>query len=299
MTEVRIISQLTNPDNPKYYPIIPLTGFQITPLKTDLTLMIMNWRKVSFRNSRRQTLSGMLLAKAPSGPSPAQSRPFLIVCHGFTGSKEGGGRALEMAEQFSSSLAINCLLFDFCGNGESEGKFQEITLSRQIQDLQGAIAYCRNQGAEKILTMGRSFGAATALAHAATSGGVAGVCLWACPADPHALFQSFIGPGQKNAQTKLLTLKDNSGQIQIHRDFFTDLKKYNLLALVKTISPNPLLLLHGLDDDLVSPKDSERLYDQANEPKKLHLLPGTDHRFQKNYKAAWDICCNWLKQLLS
>ena len=49
------------------------------------------WQKISFANSRGQRLAGLFYACS-------EVKTVLVICHGFTGSKEGGGKALEMAE---------------------------------------------------------------------------------------------------------------------------------------------------------------------------------------------------------
>ena len=39
----------------------------------------------------------------------------------------------------------------------------------------------------------------------------------------------------------------------------------------------PVLFLHGLDDDFVRPEFSKKLYENANDPKQLVLVPGGTH----------------------
>ena len=55
----------------------------------------------------------------------------------------------------------------------------------------------------------------------------------------------------------------------------------------------PLLLVHGLDDNYVPPRFSEQLFDAAQEPKQLLLVPGASHNNSmslagRNYGQALD-----------
>jgi putative redox protein len=128
------------------------------------------WGKVSYLNKQGLKLSGLLY-------SGANRETIVIVCHGFLGSKEGGGRALAMAEEIGK-LGYATLLFDFSGCGESEGAFADITLTRQIEDLTCSVDYNQESGFKKIITLGRSFGGTTALCHGALDKRTAGVCTW-------------------------------------------------------------------------------------------------------------------------
>ena len=41
----------------------------------------------------------------------------------------------------------------------------------------------------------------------------------------------------------------------------------------------PWLLIHGTEDGVVPPNDSNDIFAKANEPKRLHLIGGADHSF--------------------
>ncbi len=59
----------------------------------------------------------------------------------------------------------------------------------------------------------------------------------------------------------------------------------------------PILISHGTEDDVVPVEHGYKLYNLANEPRKLIILPGAGHRHLKNfftdeyYKALKDIFC--------
>lgn len=223
--------------------------------------------------------------------------PLVIVCHGFTGSKEGGGGALAMADGLAR-CGFDTLLFDFTGCGESEGLWEEISLSRQVEDLAAVVGWARMGGYRRIILNGRSFGGATVLAYAAGDPRIAAVCTWAAVARPLRLFGGSAeeeivpdGPGEKE-----LTFDDGSGSLRLRGSFFRDLQRYNLPGSTAGITPRPLLLVHGTADEIVPVDEARLLFGAAGEPKQLALIEGADHRFSDHAAGVWKIFFDWLQR---
>ncbi len=225
---------------------------------------------------------------------PGRPGPTLVICHGFTGSKEGSGRVLEMAEYLAGCLKLDCLAFDFAGHGKSQGKIEDMSLSGQIQDLQSVVDWCLETKKTPVLTLGRSFGGCTVICQAALDPAVQAVCSWAAPADPYSLLQGFV---LEYAETGLITLGSQEGQIQLKEDFFPDLAGFDIPDSAARISPRPVLLIHGQEDEVVPVHEARRIYEQAREPKELHIIPGADHRFAHTYQQVWHKCAAWLQTL--
>lgn len=270
----------------------------------------MGWQEKTITNRRGLKLAARLRAaesveggggaglaeEAVSGQSVLLP-PLVIVCHGFTGSKEGGGGAVAMADQLAGR-GFATLLFDFTGCGESEGVWEEITLSRQVDDLGAVVEWARSKGYRQIILNGRSFGGATALAYAAADRQIAAVCTWAAVARPLQLFSGFTGkkisPGGPAGEK--IALHDGTGSICLQRRFFQDLQRHDLPDCAARIAPRPLLLIHGTADEVVPVADAQLLFDSAGEPKKLALVKDADHRFTNHRLQAWDLLFNWLQQ---
>lgn len=248
------------------------------------------WEKVFLKNSRNQQLAGLFHTAGLKGA------PALIVCHGFTGSKEGGGKARRMAEYFAGA-GFDTLLFDFAGNGESEGNFEDLTLSGQIDDLKCAVDWCKKQGASTIITLGRSFGGTTVICHAAKDERVAGVCTWAAPARLVELFTGFMDEDPDDPNKVILAGEE--GILHMKKTFLSDIEKYDVPQLASQIAPRSLLIIHGTKDDVVSPEDARLIYTAAGEPKELIYIDGGDHQFETHHRQVWNICLNWLKTLNS
>ncbi|MFZ5650508.1 MAG: alpha/beta hydrolase [Bacillota bacterium] len=250
-------------------------------------------KKVLFYNPRGEKLAGLFF----SG-SGEYNRPAVVACHGFTGSKEGRGKAVEMAE-FLAKNGFSVLLFDFAGCGESGGRFEDISLSGHIGDLKGAVDFCLENSAGPVITMGRSFGGTTAICHAASDGRVAGVCAWAAPASLTGLFMGFTDEDLPGDENHLVTMAGAEGMIQLKKSFFTDLSRYDVTLCSSRISPRPLLVVHGTADDVVPPGEAESIYSSAGEPRRLQYIEGADHQFSAHHRIVWDITLKWLKNHFS
>lgn len=55
------------------------------------------------------------------------------------------------------------------------------------------------------------------------------------------------------------------------------LLRFSPQAVAHRISPRPLLVVHGAENELHRPEEARALYDHAREPKRLHLIEGAGH----------------------
>jgi uncharacterized protein len=220
--------------------------------------------------------------------------PLVIVCHGFTGSKEGGGRALEMGDTLAER-GFSTLLFDFAGCGESEGNWADLTLSGQVSDLGAAVRFSREAGFKRIILTGRSFGGSTVLAYAAGDRNINSVCTWAAVARLEPLFKKFVGDRPDGPAEETLTIEGEEGPLELKRKFFIDLQNFNITACAAKIAPRSLLVIHGSADESVPCSDAELIYNSAHEPKKLAIIEGADHRFSEHMDQVWSTFFDWLE----
>ena len=257
-----------------------------------------SWSNYKIDNRQGLALDALLInSESPRKTESApDSGPLVIVCHGFTGSKEGGGRALEMGENLSC-LGFNVLLFDFTGCGLSEGSLEDITLTRQIEDLSSVVQWSREQGYEHIILNGRSFGGSTVIGYAARDEKIKAVCTWAAVANLSELFEGFAGQKIEGPSEERVAIVDNEEEFYLHKEFFYDLQKHNILQNAAAIDPRPFLIIHGTDDEVVPVKDAELLYNAAGKPRHLVLLEGADHRFSNHMNWVWDHFFRWLSSL--
>jgi len=252
-------------------------------------------KRVSFLNSEGEKLIGDLDLPAVERP------PFMVlVCHGFLGTRHGGGRAVTLARRLATA-GFGVFRFDFAGSGESEGDFARTTLTKNVDDLTCALNYLEAQGFQNFLLLGRSFGGNAVLACAARDPRVCGVCLWSSPIDMIPVLKRIIGEEKfrQLEEGKTITWSDGSRTYSKHPAFLEDLRKYQMRDLVARVSPKPLLIVHGEDDQLVPVADACELFQAAGEPKELVVLPGGDHHLKGCLDQAIRVTLHWLQRFFS
>ncbi len=67
---------------------------------------------------------------------------------------------------------------------------------------------------------------------------------------------------------------------------------------VASVSPRPLLLVHGLSDTRLPPICSRMIYQSANEPKELILYPATEHGLRECKDELHDLLRQWIPDKL-
>ncbi len=86
-------------------------------------------KKVFFENSSAERLAGIL--HTPKKKTYAAA----VICHGYGSSKDNKEK---WAEAFCKR-EMAALRFDFSGRGESKGAFEDMTISKLVDDLVSAI----------------------------------------------------------------------------------------------------------------------------------------------------------------
>ena len=109
----------------------------------------------SFFNRYGQALSGFL-----HHPHAAPPQGGVILCHGMESNKESDKLVLLGRELARRNLLA--LRFDFACAVES-GRFEEITYSGEVEDLQAAFLFMRDRHTGKIAILGSSMGGTAAL----------------------------------------------------------------------------------------------------------------------------------------
>lgn len=92
-----------------------------------------------------------------------QRCPFVIIMHGFTGNKNEA--FLKQIADGLQNRGIGSIRFDFNGHGESDGKFQNMTIGNEIEDaikIFQQVKGSRRVDSSKIALLGHSQGGVVA-----------------------------------------------------------------------------------------------------------------------------------------
>jgi uncharacterized protein len=220
--------------------------------------------------------------------------PAVCLCHGVpTGTinpMDGGYPAL--AEKLSEEgFASFC--FNFRGCGSSEGNFDILGWTR---DAETAIDYIWNSidvEITKIFMVGFSAGAAVSIYAAAQDSRIAGVAACASPANFNAIGNAEKPQLSINYFRKVGIIRDDNYPPNLEK-WLSDFRMVNAVRVVSKISPRPLLIVHGKQDDVVPLADGQKLFVAAGEPRQLIILKNATHRLRLDNEAVAEVV-KWLK----
>jgi pimeloyl-ACP methyl ester carboxylesterase len=193
----------------------------------------------------------------------------VIVIHGHGGNKH---TLLPLGHMLHPRY--NVLMLDLRGHGESEGVRTTIGYEER-QDVHAAVDFLVREGLGPVGVFGMSMGAATAILAAAEDPRIEvivadspyGRLRWAIAQG--ARLRGYPGP----LAPLIATLGCRA--TALHLRF--PLTAFDPVEVVRRIAPRPLLLIHGVDDDVIPVRSAHALYRRAGEPKELWLMDGLKH----------------------
>src|SRR5262245_29522110 len=88
--------------------------------------------------------------------SPPRSAAMVILCHGFLSSKNSTTN--KTLTRLLNERDISTFRFDFFGQGESDGIFEDITVSVALEQATAALDFLISRGHHQLGLVGSSFG---------------------------------------------------------------------------------------------------------------------------------------------
>ncbi len=221
--------------------------------------------------------------------------PVLCLCHGMPrgGTADPNDRGYAgLAERFTEEGFL-AVIFNFRGSGESEGNFDICGWTRDLKVVLDYICKMEESEQDKVALMGFSAGAAVSIYVAAQDRRVSSIIACACPdtsrlAKNRELAQTVIADYRKMGVIKDTNFPPSlqawmQGFAEIYSDKWID-----------KLSPRPILIIHGDQDDVVSPDSAFNLYKRAGDPKEILIVKGAGHRLRIS-EQAMDHALGWLK----
>ncbi|MDA0988280.1 MAG: alpha/beta hydrolase [Chloroflexi bacterium] len=234
------------------------------PVLADYPQLEAALENVTFQSSDGTLLSGWFI--------PGESPKTVILLHGFTDIRD---KMLPHAD-FLHDAGYSVLLFDFRSRGQSAG--DAVTLGFHEQgDVQGAVQYLKDRqdaDGESVGVLGISMGGATAILGAAETPELTAVvsesAFKSVDSAIASSFEHFIDlPAFPFAPITVLIIEKRLG---IKADQVVPEDRVGL------ISPRPVFIIHGQEDETIVPGDAEAIYAAAKEPKEdLWFIPGAGH----------------------
>jgi putative redox protein len=229
----------------------------------------------------------------------AALHPAVCICHGIPNDTPAANTKIRdrgyagLAEEICRQ-GFTVLIFNFRGTGGSQGNFDILGWT---DDLRAALDYLwalPGVCGSGLSLLGFSGGAAVAVCVAGLGERVSAVAACACPAEFDSLV---VERGQSSA------IIDHFRSIGVIRDkdfpaspedWLDGFRRVSPINYVSRISPRPLLLVHGDQDETVTLDHAHRLYAQAKEPKQLVIIDGVGHQLRRDERAV-AIVTRWLK----
>jgi fermentation-respiration switch protein FrsA (DUF1100 family) len=205
----------------------------------------------------------------------------MVIVHGAGSRKENHG-------DFGRACAASgwaALAFDQRGHGASADGMSPAALG-DVAKMAGFLAALDGVDGARVCVRGSSMGGFMAIQAAATSDAIAGA-IAICPAGADHLLR---GLRARTLQMRTAPKADES--------LAAWLAEHDLREAVKLMGAKPLLLIHARGDDQIPSEHSEELYERAEDPRKLVLLPGGHHRSAQHDAELHGVALRWVERNL-
>ena len=248
----------------------------------------------------------------PDGSASEEQRAGIVLCHGYTGIKD---LYLPDMAKYLNGAGYVAMTFDYKGWGGSEGSPARLAPYGRVADVQGAMTFLGLQpevDAEQIGILGVSYGGATVTWVGAVDPrakcivsvvGIGHGARWMSrvrhPDEWFDLLDRSAVDRERRATTGESEFTDRSDILMADRasaelaaaqrrnipaavntipwEYIDDTLGFNAEWVVDKVSPRPILFITTDNDRTVLPEESEQLYANAKEPKKLVVLKKYSH----------------------
>ncbi len=258
----------------------------------------------------------------PDGLAAGERRAGVVLCHGYTGVKD-----LYLPDNAAvlNEAGYAVLTFDYKGWGRSDGARSRLAPFSRVADVLAAVTFLGLQpevDKTRLGIYGTSYGCATVIFAAAIDPrvkctvGVVGMghggrwmrsvrrpdewvdLLERSERDRERRVvtgqselvarEEVLLPDRQSAELAARARAANPNAVgRIPLEYIDETLQFHPEWVVDKIAPRPLLLIAAGDDRLVPPEDCQSLYEKAQQPKKLVVLPGVGH-YEVYAKPAFD-----------
>ena len=209
-------------------------------------------------------------------PGAEGSRDLVLIGHGVTANKDRPF-LVALAEGLAAA-GIPALRLSFSGNGDSEGRFEDSCVSREVDDLACFLSAAEGR---RLAYVGHSMGGAVGVLAAARDERIRLLVSLAGMVKTAEFAQRKFGelvPGRDRMWDK--------PECPLSQAFLDD------MAAIDSVEDRiedvrvPWLLVHGTADEVVLPRDSHLALERSRGRAELVELPGADHVFSGEAASA-------------
>jgi alpha-beta hydrolase superfamily lysophospholipase len=245
-----------------------------------------------FKNEKGERIFGILTLPEKRGKFPA-----VIMVHGFVKTKSER-KFVELARKLAKNK-IASLRFDFSGCGDSEGKFEEMRITKRVEELRAAYErLVKERGVDKnrIGIFAHSLGTVIAVLFQQRYQKAKCLVLAAPAFDQESLIKKWYTQDQIKEWKKKGYL--DTPKFRIGLGYLEEARDYTeILSEIKI----PTLVLHGKDDEDIPEKFAKKAFSKiGTREKRMKIIKGADHHFESYYgrQKLIENCLNWFQKYL-
>lgn len=234
---------------------------------------------------------------APNAPTDRA----VLLCHGFLSGKNSTTN--KTLTRSLTEQGIATFRFDFFGHGESEGPFEDLTVTIALGQALAALNLLAGRGYKRIGLIGSSFGGFVAILAASQNPGLA--CLGLkCPvanfAEVLRLEFGEAGLARWKTHHEIPDVTGGAKPVRLRYALYDNSLEYDGYKAAAKITI-PTLIVQGEKDELVPLHQSSRLMEALRGTRHLEIIPGADHAFTRgeDFKKMTALLSDWMVKHLT
>ena len=250
--------------------------------------------KIFIKNSKNQNIS--VIIEKTKNP-----RWLVFVIHGLGDSKESI-HISQYAESFKNNN-YNIVRFDTTNTfGESDGKFEDATLTNYYEDLKDVISWSWSQDffQEPFILCGHSLWSISAIFYAENyPEKVKALVAVSTPVNANLSKETYTKEELYNWEKTNWLIEDWGGfEVRLKWNYMKDKEKYDLLKKVDKLVM-PVLIISGEIDNTTPLKHQKILFDKIPDIKEIYVIKDASHTFreQKHLKEIDWIINKWIDKI--
>ena len=225
---------------------------------------------------------------------------IIILCHGIRGNKSERKSFDELTKSLSENN-YNSFRFDFRAHGESTGKDYEMTITKEIEDLESTIKFLNTKGYDEFILLGASFGGSIISLLDYSKYNIEALIVWYGALDyKGTTVDLFSDEAKKIAEEEgfYKTFSNSGREFNFGNELFDEV--YKILPYTELTKINkPILFVHGTGDTLIPYSLSEKVSALCIDSK-LVLIENGEHTFddsKESLEKAINETINFIKEL--
>lgn len=231
----------------------------------------MFYKYIELKNKENMTIRGI---KNYPEQIKDEKLPTIIIVHGLSGDKTGNKFFFVKMSKFFTEKNYQVFRFDFTGSGESDGEFENMTLSSEIHDIDCIMDYVNNDETvdkNNIIIIGHSLGGLI-------------TTLKAYEFNPKKIV--LLAPANDLYKTAIKLYEDQNNNVNLinfnglkmKKDFVEDIQNYNPYEKASSYDGD-VMIIWGTEDISVPKVTMENTIKSFRVPVEYIEIEGADHSF--------------------